>query len=388
MTAPVPGFSFLFSNLKAFEQTLYALFLIRALNAAALTLLVWDMVLTFDVEVEVFWKARLSVVKVLFLVNRYITPLFMFAHLWTFSGDAFGLSNSSCQVIYSIASVAEVLCMSFVSLIIVLRLYSMYRLSHRTLFIMVGFWLLMILASSGLMIPNIWMHLDSIRYIRKLNICVWKLQPTMWTQWLPKVIDHGLFCLFLFFNAMSTPRSSQTPMLAILYRDGILYYSFTFIILLMTLLSWRFASPIYIGLTAFTTGVIVTMATSRLLLNIKKSETRRSVSVRNTQTLPLSPIIPNQPSADIEAPIHSFLEINTSPNSRMPSISQESLPSQYPQRYVDQTHVKRRAWWLLGSVYDVAETYITVDGVIDDDESTRGRDAIKVTRLGKYGHWL
>jgi hypothetical protein len=129
------------------------------------------------------------------------------------------------------------------------------------------------------------------------------------------------------------------------------------------------------------------MATSRLLLNIKKSETRRPVSIGNAQALRLSPMIPNQPSADMEAPIQSFLDMNNSLNSRDPSILQEPS-SQYPQRYVDQTHVKRRAWWLLGSVYDITETYITVDGVIENDETTIGRDAIKVSQLGKYGHWL
>jgi hypothetical protein len=203
------------------------------------------------------------------------------------------INHQVCRVIYSIASVAEVLCMSFISLIIVLRSVLSAQYQHlaptvaqivfyvptlQSDFIHHG----LILASNDISSgrfddPK---HMDAfglyvvfglicgifaqcprtaIKYLRKTNICAWKLTPTMWTQWLPKVVDHGLFCIFLFFNAMSTPRlviftsrntvahwvhsSSQTAMLAILYRDGILYYSFTFIILLMTLLVSRLMVP-------------------------------------------------------------------------------------------------------------------------------------------------
>lgn len=83
--------------------------------------------------------------------------------------------------------------------------------------------------------------------------------------------------------------SSRTPVLAVLYRDGILYYFFTLSLFIFATLvslfprlpysrcnsfhqSWRYMSYGYFGLPLYLTWILSQMAMSRLLLNIKSSQ--------------------------------------------------------------------------------------------------------------------
>ncbi|KIO26685.1 hypothetical protein M407DRAFT_24000, partial [Tulasnella calospora MUT 4182] len=42
---------------------------------AGFTVLVWDHICTIDQEIKFWWTAPRSVVKYLFLLNRYVTPI-------------------------------------------------------------------------------------------------------------------------------------------------------------------------------------------------------------------------------------------------------------------------------------------------------------------------
>ncbi|KAG8832052.1 hypothetical protein FRC17_002115 [Serendipita sp. 399] len=106
------------------------------------------------------------------------------------------------------------------------------------------------------------------------------------------------------YNAIGTPRSSQRPALAILYRDGIVFYVITFSVFLTSLLVWRFASRIYMGLTLVAPWVVVQMAISRLLLDVKTSQLfdrkekqqqwAASFALNAGSVAPLRPDIPEQ----------------------------------------------------------------------------------------------
>jgi hypothetical protein len=68
-----------------------------------------------------------------------------------------------------------------------------------------------------------------------LNVCI-TTAPVIWPQWLPATVEHGIYAVFLLFNAMATPRSERKAALAIIYRDGIVFYMLTFLVSLGSLL--------------------------------------------------------------------------------------------------------------------------------------------------------
>lgn len=55
----------------------------RHLLYAAFGLMIWDHLLTINREVVLVWRARWTVIKVLFLFNRYITALVIALNTWS-----------------------------------------------------------------------------------------------------------------------------------------------------------------------------------------------------------------------------------------------------------------------------------------------------------------
>ncbi|QRW00305.1 dephospho-CoA kinase [Ceratobasidium sp. AG-Ba] len=49
----------------------------RCLTVAGFALLIHDHIITLDSEINFVWPAKRSAVKVLFLVNRYVVPIFI-----------------------------------------------------------------------------------------------------------------------------------------------------------------------------------------------------------------------------------------------------------------------------------------------------------------------
>jgi len=388
------------------ENAVSATYTIRAANAAALTLFLWDVLLNLSREIPIVWTTRLTVIKVLYLVNRYVAPLSMAVHIWTFSGLSSGLSDSRCRIIYSIASLAELLCISFVSLVIAIRLYAVYELSSRALYIFIAFWFIIFVSVSALTVPNLWLRLNSMRYVPVFNVCALNISSTFWTQLLPKVIEHGVLCIFLIYNAMSTPRSSQTAMVAMLYRGGIVYYAFTFVVLMSTMMAWRFGSTLYIGMTAFTTGLFLTMSASHLLLNMGSQ--KNPGWEEETDTMPLNTYPSNQ-----EVPFVKMLRYHRSQTST-PTLTNDafkygtqafdsvrsrsssrastlhSMHSEGTTIRVQETYVRKRAWWLLGAEYGApaVERRVIIDRFMDLETPEYVVQGVKISRLGKFDSWL
>lgn len=73
------------------------LMLSRYVSVAALTWLLYDHALTFEKERTWIWSNKVTLTKVLFLINRYSTPIVMFAEIIQFSGRL-QLSNDLCVI--------------------------------------------------------------------------------------------------------------------------------------------------------------------------------------------------------------------------------------------------------------------------------------------------
>lgn len=382
------------SRITRLAVGLEALRIVRSFNCVTLTLLLWDMVLTIRTEIAVVWTARLSVVKTLFLLNRYLTPAVVILHLWTFSGVASGLNTPICRVIYSIAAVAEFISIAIVSLVIILRLYSLYELSHRAFYGILVFWSIMLMSAAALLITNFWLDLNKLVYSRSLNICVADLQEKLWTQWLPSLADHGFLAAFLTINAMSTPRPAQTRILAVIYRDGILYNVFAVIVLLATILIWRFTGPVYSVLALFSPGIFLAMASSHFLLSMKTCDSIQQIS--NSQPPPtsyrMSPLNFKHMAHDsyYRDDVTSDSVCSTSNGGHVTSGTSENMHGDGRSVRMQTTFLKKRAWWLFGATYErvVTDTLIEVAPRNDLGENGMPMARLQVSRLGRYDQWV
>ncbi|KAG8825882.1 hypothetical protein FRC19_010277 [Serendipita sp. 401] len=242
---------------------------VRYVNYASFTFMVWDMLLTLPDEVKYIWKARWTVIKVVFLSNRYVTPIILIGNLYTISGQAKDLSDQ--RLVPSVLTTFEQVSLALVALIIILRLHAIWQAGKRSLYLLVGIWVSGTAASIGMLIQTFFVHKRLIYHETKINIC-FTLVPNLWYLWLPDVIMHGFLITFLVYKAIATPRSSQTRMLGVLYADGIIYYTVTTVAILTALLTWRVASYVWIGLPLYSCWMILNVAMSRLLLSLKSTQ--------------------------------------------------------------------------------------------------------------------
>ncbi|KAG8735330.1 hypothetical protein FRC12_018140 [Ceratobasidium sp. 428] len=99
------------------------------------------------------------------------------------------------------------------------------------------------------------------------NICFGDVTSS-WTGWLNGIIYHASVLLLLTWIWLSTPRSTQTPFMKLVVRDGFIYFVAIFTAMLFNLVIWRYARPTLAALPYWTAWVAMTQALSRLLLSM------------------------------------------------------------------------------------------------------------------------
>ncbi|CCA71127.1 hypothetical protein PIIN_05062 [Serendipita indica DSM 11827] len=408
-------------SLAALERTVSLVRATQSFNYAAITLLIYDMILTMQQEIEIVWRARWTAIKFIYLINRYITPFFMLAHVWVFSGRAYGLTDTSCRVIYSVAAVAEIFSVSFVSLVIIIRLYAVYELSNRAFYSLLTYWLHTFLVFTALTIPNLWARLDS-----KTTLCA--LSQRVHIQGWSDLLDDPVTNCAGTRPTLSFPCSQRhvdTPVVAL----------------------WRFKGSTVIGSTSFTVGLFLTMATSRLLLNLKDAEFKHqsvpvggamqpnSAFVQKDRALTRKKLMAMAASNDFNhdpASSHAYDEaggpmkmrtlsdlddISLSHAHHAHNLSNSTNASSSTTRrsiWIEQMYIKQRAWWLLSCEYVPTETRIFIsrthesdeesilegaregerDGYEGDGESNASirertqKGQVVESRLGRFDYWL
>lgn len=90
----------------------------------------------------------------------------------------------------------------------------------------------------------------------------------VWTIWIPSMVFHTFVFALLVYKAICTPRDAKTPMLMLLIRDGILYFTVVFLAFLFNLLVWALAPVSLAILPHDSVWAICTMALSHLMLSM------------------------------------------------------------------------------------------------------------------------
>lgn len=407
----ISGYSLSISDL---EKAFQAWTISTSVTYAAFALMIWDMLLTMGDEVAFVWPARFTLIKGLFLFNRYVSPVVLAVNVWTLSGyeSHLQLSNTFCRVWLSIAITLQAICLSLVSLIVAMRLRAFYEASRRTLIILLCIWATCFVAAMGLLIVNFLRYLDAVTFIPSLHACgAFITKP--WTNWIPPVIDHGIFGLFLLFNTWRTPRSSRTHLLAAMYQQGIIYYGVTFTGLCFGLFIWRFMNVEWFLLPLYTTWILGQMAMSHLLLSVKSSQALQDSVVhqligppqRNSTPLPrrsptphaaygfeLNRVIPS------DANTYLYPESSTGLAIRLEAMfgpeGQQTDPVKgdelaVPQQPEPSSSISGRLPWWMRSRRPLGDMHVHVDAIEPEDPlEPREEGGLKESRLGRYDHWL
>ncbi|KAI0756129.1 hypothetical protein C8Q80DRAFT_1090864 [Daedaleopsis nitida] len=234
----------LFESLEGAERARY-------LTISAFCLLVYDMMLTFDDEVQFFWSGEWNLSRVLFLLNRYFPP-FVSMYVVPLS-------------------------------IIVLRICYVYSKSPLVRFFIVGCFAASTV-STYVVLGIVWHDMDSLPIPDVgFTIIGCNVPPSkqVWKIFLPNLVIHTILFLATTIPAMRMRRAGKNSQLTNrLVRDGGVFYFVVFVAAMFSAVGSLATNPL-VTIAAIWSNlllVLLSVSVSRLMLSIRSLAARLSVA--------------------------------------------------------------------------------------------------------------
>jgi len=199
----------------------------KCVGIASFTALVYDHIITFSDKVEYVWKGAKGLAIYLFFVNRYLIPLSFVvdprAHFrtdWTIrSRDHFVRFGGSMTMIG----------ISIVFLLMILRIRALYARVFSIQAIVIAIFLTFISVNAYVLTHGVPVHHPAYPLV---DSCTGIIDPKIGrtlassTAWLPLVFGTTVMFLTMYRTAMSAYSRTTSGVFRVLFREGLLYYSF------------------------------------------------------------------------------------------------------------------------------------------------------------------
>ncbi|TFK29769.1 hypothetical protein FA15DRAFT_663953 [Coprinopsis marcescibilis] len=265
-------------------------------QVACTGIMLWDHVTTFDLEVELIWKKRFSLIQVLYFVNRYGGTI-LFLHGTAVQNWLSGVDyERTCESSVYVQTWISMITLYSMQGIIINRLWCMYNRSKVILFtliIAISVELLSSLIMMGLQ-PRLQTFVIHATPTWKLCISL-GFAPWFWSFWVfIAAFDFLIFALAFWqgiryfqetrilsrhrrtrsqqsiLETLSLPWRTRGNLLHILLRDSITFPFIGFVVCTVNLLGWFNVFPIEvlqitISMSALSSSVIG----PRLILNLR-----------------------------------------------------------------------------------------------------------------------
>jgi len=290
---------------------------IRYCALAATSIGVYDYIVTFGQEVDLVWKSRWSIGKVLFFIMRYYTLTFDLIY-YNYAIFSPNLTDKFCLHWWRWGGGSGLLTFALAQLILQLRLYALYNRSKKILALMLGTFIAALAASSTLLgLSFVGSNSVPSHMIPGLPFCV----PggdlhLFYTFWIPLLISESLLCGLAVYRGIylhrlhgSTFRSGNR-LVEFLIRDSVVYFLVVFAIYFGNTFVFIFAAEPIWECTAIFTVALSYVLGNRLLLNVRSmlhsdDDTKPSAYVyQDPPSLP-TPFMNSQTTATYSQPSSS-----------------------------------------------------------------------------------
>ncbi|QRV98048.1 transmembrane protein [Ceratobasidium sp. AG-Ba] len=244
----------------------------KSMFVAGVCVLLYDHILTFPEEVEYVWKQKWSAVSTMFVLNRYITPFILAVDLYDKGGLSNYLSQSFCVNWYYAETVWNLLCFGFVHAIVALRVGAIWgRPGWLSITLSVLFTIYFV--STAVIAYTLQIKVaDTVEYNPFFRVCLVIISPYLWTCWIPSLIFETILFVLTVIKAREHSKANfDTPILHILYRDGVVYFAIICCCCLFNMVIWITAPLSLVALSKYFTLAIVPAMGARLVLSLRAS---------------------------------------------------------------------------------------------------------------------
>jgi len=248
---------------------------------SSLAFLLYDHVLTFDAEVELIWSQKLSFGKLLFIFNRYFTPFTLVFNIFVYT--SYSVTIKFCEGFHWWETTSEAIVVLTIEVILVARIYAVYDRNKKLLAVLAGCFLAEITATLGLVYRGLPHGIP--RPYDQLTGCYVSGQPAFYfLTWIPALIFETILCTLMLYKAWETYRlggDKASPLLRLIIRDSVLYFSIIFVALVVNCLIWALASANLLEVALGWAAALPCSLGCRLLLNMRQ-RTKGAVSSQTT----------------------------------------------------------------------------------------------------------
>ncbi|KZS96447.1 hypothetical protein SISNIDRAFT_547850 [Sistotremastrum niveocremeum HHB9708] len=285
-------------------------------RAAALTVLLYDWMLTFDREVKYFWVKKLSIPKIFYFASRYLTIVAEIFNVAGMSGiictESWSRLNHSqlCSVqslprpslkvntgfpigssgrvsvfiplrqTFSHRGTSETSEIFIVQMVLTYRIYAIYERDRRVLMFLSFLLLCTSTAATATVIKQAKVSYGTNQPVPGIYLCdVTSRLNFLWAYWIPILIFETVVFGFMAYKALSKwkklkiLRHDQNPtvgakLIGILFYDSFTYYICVLVLFTMMTFVFRYASESVIDIMTGPVFAIISILANRMLLNL------------------------------------------------------------------------------------------------------------------------
>ncbi|KAF9224117.1 hypothetical protein BS17DRAFT_808385 [Gyrodon lividus] len=261
------------------------LFTRKSLFFVGHSLLVYDYLLTLSLEVEYVWKARWTIVKGTFLLNRYGNLIGQSFIVLAEVGLLGRSSQKFCQDFNMFATVFAVFSAESIHILVLMRAWAIWGCTHR-----VAAWLITLYVTYMLIVIGMVAYSASsasffrFLYLDEIGVCVGVISSNVWLSYLVTLLlDTGMFAMVI-YSLRKFVRESRhlypSALLHLLVRDAVAFYLASVYNNVFTMLCWKWGRTAYRQdpRSLLELGVsfpALSLVGQRLVLNLRGLQTRR-----------------------------------------------------------------------------------------------------------------
>ncbi|KAG9218426.1 hypothetical protein CCMSSC00406_0007973 [Pleurotus cornucopiae] len=245
------------------------------LGLSSAVILVYDYIVTFDLEVSLIWShhSGWTWTSILFMFNRYLPFLSTANSLW--HGFTSGLTLDACEQSFQVTGWLFLATITTAEIILTIRTWAVWQ-RNRTLTIVVS---IVFVAVWGPNIAIMWIFLKSMEFgpipypgYQGCNIV--KSSQIMAVTWaLLVVYETVIFILMACRGYISYCNGGNSALFNVVYREGVVYYFYLFVLSLVNIIVIS-SHPRYIFILASSEHAIHAILASRMILPIRELASR------------------------------------------------------------------------------------------------------------------
>ncbi|TFK63432.1 hypothetical protein BDN72DRAFT_321713 [Pluteus cervinus] len=264
------------SVLNLLETGVRDIQLTRYAALASSVIIVYDHLITIDAEVTLIWRSSWSLGKVLFIINRYYTLLSVAYYDYALFSPY--LTDEVSLIFFKWQGWTGLFAFVIAEIILQMRLYALYFLNKKVLFLMVFLFVGSVSASGvilALLLQKITM-VDSHPGAGIVFCTPTGLSHSFWTFWVPLLGFETFLCIMALFRGFQTFKKdgslfqSGRHLVRILIRDSVLFYLVMFGAYFTNVLMWLLARQTLLEVPIGFSVALSCVLGNRIILNVRQ----------------------------------------------------------------------------------------------------------------------